>query len=238
MSASIKVVVTLPDGNPAAGAKVSLYNESAVFNSVKDWHGITDKNGTCDWESMNTGAFGDIYLFKANWVDQKEDLIFSGEKRERVKRDITVKINLKVAGLEEIFQLNISKQDLDNISTIDDGPEVVKVIRELSVTTKSKLAHASVMLESYAIESFIRTLVKRNNKWSDSMETLTLGQILDNDVVKNLINTDLYRRIKLFKEFRNPATHPKQIGSYFDEAIIGLELIREFIKTLFNKPAA
>ena len=45
MSASIKVVVTLPDGNPAAGAKVSLYNESAVFNSVKDWHGITDKNG-------------------------------------------------------------------------------------------------------------------------------------------------------------------------------------------------
>ncbi len=167
MSASIKVVVTHPDGNPAAGAKVSLYNESAVFNSVKDWHGITDKNGTCDWESMNTGAFGDIYLFKANWVDQKEDLIFSGEKRERVKRDITVKINLKVAGLEEIFQLNISKQDLDNISTIDDGPEVVKVIRELSVTTKSKLAHASVMLESYAIESFIRTLVKRNNKWSD-----------------------------------------------------------------------
>ena len=237
MGATISIEAKLPDDTPASGADITFTNRSAKFKDAKNWSGTTDKLGICDWDYMDKGTFGlgDIYVFNASYVDPKNGKAYVGNKTARIKKDQNVRINLREAHLGETFQLKISNEDLAAVSSLPGGGEIISVIRELAVTTNNKLSHASVMLESYIVESFIRVKLKQSDDWSDSYEKLPLGALLERNEVKELLGESLLRRVNILNELRRAAVHPKDVGTYFEEASIGIGLIKDLIKGWFRR---
>lgn len=236
MGVTITVEARQFEDLPAPGADIWFTNTSAKFKDAKNWRGTADPHGICTWNNMDKGTFGlgDIYEFHASYIDPKNGKAYTGEKTERIKMNQKVLINLREAHLGETFQLKISSDDLAVVSALPEGDEIISVIKELSVTTKNKLSHASVMLESYIVESFIRTRLRQNGGWKDSFEKLPLGALLDQEEVENLLGESFYRRVKIMNELRKAAVHPKEVGTYFEEAIIGIGLMQDLIKTWFS----
>ncbi|OWP56911.1 MAG: hypothetical protein B2I17_03405 [Thermoplasmatales archaeon B_DKE] len=236
MGVTISVTVVLPDGNPASGSDITFLNNSAIFKGSKNWTGTTGKEGTCIWNDMDKGNFGlgDIYVFQANYMDPTNGKEYIGNKTVRIKRDQNVLINLREAQIGETFYLKISNEDLSIVSTLPEGDEIVSVIKELAITTKNKLSHASVMLETYIVESFIRARLKQKNNWNDSFEKLPLGALLKEDEVKKMLGTSFSRRVSILNDLRIAAVHPKGVGTYFEESSIGLGLIKDLISDWFR----
>lgn len=234
MSATITVEVNLPDGSAAPGSDISIFDESMIYKDAIDWTGTADGKGICTWEDMATGALGDMYIIKAKYTDPKNGNTFIGEKKARVKKSQTIKVYLRQAHIGEVFQLKISQDDLKTISVLPGGEELHSVIKELSVATEKKLSHASVMLESYIVEFFIRTKLRLDEKWKDNYEKLPLGALLDKEDIEKLLGPSLFHRVSILNEFRTAAVHPKEVGSYFEEAALGLTLIKDLIKLWFK----
>jgi hypothetical protein len=236
MGVRLTVTAKLPKGAPASGADISIVNRSAKFKDARNWIGTADSEGNCNWEDMDTGTFsqGDIYDFQASFTDMGSGKSYIGNKTARIKQSQNVIINLREAQMGETFDLKISKEDLSAVSKLAGSNEILSVIRELSITTKNKLSHASVMLESFIVESFIRNRLKEKGSWKDSYEKLPLGVLLDKDEVKEILGAALHRRIKILNELRTAAVHPKGLETYFEEASIGLGLIRELIRDWFR----
>ena len=86
MSATITVETVLPDGTPASGSDIPFQNESVKFKDSIDWSGSADRLGICIWEDMDTGVLGDMYFFKASYVDPGNGTTFVGEKKVRIKK--------------------------------------------------------------------------------------------------------------------------------------------------------
>ena len=236
MGVKLNVTAKLPMGQVASGAEILLLNRSAKFKDAQNWVGTTDDEGKCTWEDMDNGTLGsgDIYDFKASFTDPSNGKSYIGNKTARVKRSQNVVINLREAEMGETFDLKISKEDLSIVSKLSGGNELLSVIKELSITTKNKLSHASVMLESYIVESFIRNRLKNKGLWKDSYEKNSLGVLLDKDEVKEILGDSLHRRINILNELRTAAVHPKGVETYFEEASIGLGLIRDLIRDWFK----
>lgn len=236
MGVTISVTVVLPDGIPASGADIVFLNRSAKFKDTKNWTGTTDKDGSCIWNDMDKGTFGlgDIYVFQVNFTDPDNGKSYIGNKTVRIKRNQNVLINLREAQMGETFDLKISNDDLAIVSALPGGDEILSVIRELAVTTKNKLSHASVMLESYIVESFIRVRLKQKDHWNDTLDRLPLGVLLEKDEVKEILGPSFLRRINILNELRRAAVHPKEIGTYFEEASIGLGLVKDLIRDWFR----
>jgi hypothetical protein len=236
MGVRISVTVKLLGGLPASGADISLFNRSAKFADTKNWVGTADSEGICVWEEMDSGTLGlgDIYDFQAKFTDPTSGKFYIGSKTERIKKNQNIMIHLREAHMGETFDLKISKDDLDQVSKLPGGDEILLVFKELSIATKNKLSHASVMLETYIVESFIRNRLKEKQLWNDTFERLPLGVLLEKDEVKETLGSSYLKRIDILNQFRTPAVHPKGIGTYFEEAIIGLNLIRDLIKDWFK----
>ncbi len=236
MGVTISVTVVLPDGIPASGADITFLNRSAKFKDSKNWTGTADKDGSCIWEDMYSGTFGlgDIYFFRANYTDPNDGKSYIGYKTIKIKRNQNVLVNLREAQMGETFDLKISNDDLSIVSSLPRGDEILSVIKELAVTTKNKLGHASVMLESYVVESFIRIRLKQKNQWDNTLDKLPLGALLEKDEVKDIIGESFLGRVKILNELRRAAVHPKEVGTYFEEASIGLNLVKDFIKDWFR----
>lgn len=234
MSATISIETVLPDGTPASGSDISFQNESAKFKDAINWSGTADRSGICVWKDMDTGILGDMYFFKASYVDPKNGTTFVGEKKVRIKKDQVVKLNLRTAYLGEVFQLRISEEDLKRISHLHGGEEILSVIKELSIATQYRLSHAAVMLESYIVESFIRIRLIQQEHWKEDFERFTLGQLLEEQDIKELLKPNVLRRVKILNELRRAAVHSIDIGSYIEEAALGLSLIKELIKEWFR----
>lgn len=236
MGVELTVTARLPMGQMASGAEISLFNRSAKFKDSQNWVGTTDDDGKCIWEDMDNGilGLGDIYDFKVTFTDPSNGISFIGNKTARIKHSQNVIVNLREAEMGETFDLKISKDDLSTVSKLSGGNELLSVIKELSITTKNRLSHASVMLESYIVESFIRNRLKDKGLWKDSYERNSLGVLLDKDEVKEILGDSLHRRINILNELRTAAVHPKGVETYFEEASIGLGLIRDLIRDWFN----
>lgn len=236
MGVKLTVTAKLPTGKITSGADISLFNRSAKFKDAKNWVGTTDGEGNCIWEDMDNGTLGmgDIYDFKASFTDPSNGKSYFGNKTARIKHNQNVVINLREAEMGETYDLKISKEDLTLVSGLLGGNELLSVFKELSITTKNKLSHASVMLESYIVESFIRNRLKDKGLWKDSYEKNSLGVLLDKDEVKEILGNTLHRRINILNELRTAAVHPKGVETYFEEASIGLGLIRDLIKYWFK----
>jgi hypothetical protein len=236
MGVRVSVTVKLPGGSLASGSDISLVNRNAKFKDSQNWNGTADSEGNCIWEEMDSGTFGlgDIYDFQASFTDPSNGKSYIGHKTERIKKDQNVTIYLREAHMGETFELKISKDDLTAVSKLSGGEEILSVIRELSVTTKDKLSHASVMLESYIVESFIRNRLHDKGLWKDNFEKISLGMLLEKAEVKEILGGTILRRISILNELRTAAVHPKGVETYFEEASIGLGLIRELIRDWFR----
>ena len=93
MGATVKVMVKMPDGTPAAGARIQGVNHDAWSKEHKEWHGTAGPDGAYSWANMDTGALGDRYTFKANVADEKGGR-YLGEVSERIRKDMELTIVL------------------------------------------------------------------------------------------------------------------------------------------------
>jgi hypothetical protein len=63
MGAMVKVQVKMPDGSPAAGARIQGINHDAWSKEHKEWLGTAGPDGSYSWANMDTGTLGDRYTF-------------------------------------------------------------------------------------------------------------------------------------------------------------------------------
>lgn len=230
MPAKVKIQTFLPNGNYAANSDIEFFNRNAIAKDRKTGWTTTDTNGEYEWEDMDTGITGNTYEFTATFTDSLTGVIYLGKVTRRIRRDDTVKVNLRVTSLGEVFQLRLNKDDLETVTNLDSNGEIMRVVKELAETAKGGLSHATIMLESYIVEAFIIIKLKRSSKWNRSREKYGLGKLLGEQDVQTLLGGELYRRVSLLNELRTPAVHPKQSGSVMEEAALGLGLIRDMIR--------
>jgi hypothetical protein len=97
MGANVKVQVKMPDGTPAAGARILGINHDAWSKEHKEWPGTAGPDGTFAWSNIDTGALGDRYTFRANATDGKGGR-YLGEISERIRKDMELTITLAKDG--------------------------------------------------------------------------------------------------------------------------------------------
>lgn len=76
----------MPDGTPAAGARIQGVNHDSWSKSHRDWLGTANAEGAHAWANMDTGTLGDRYTFTVNHIDPKGGK-WQGEVSERIKKD-------------------------------------------------------------------------------------------------------------------------------------------------------
>jgi hypothetical protein len=93
MGAMVQVQVKMPDGSPAAGARIQGINHDAWSKEHKEWLGTAGPDGSYSWANMDTGTLGDRYTFTANASDDKGGQ-YLGEISERIRKDMELTIVL------------------------------------------------------------------------------------------------------------------------------------------------
>lgn len=232
--ANVEVMVTFPTGETAPGSTITIFSRSEIYQDSKQWSATSDGSGKYVWPNMNTGLLGNVYEFAAKYVDPENGNIWLGEAVIRVKRSLTVKINLRKAYLNEITRTQLDISTIEFLSNLEEGDAFIDVLRELSTSLALELSRSAIALSAYLVEGFIRVKLKLDEEWQAKFERRTLGQLLEESAVKQALGNKVYRKALLLNESKVLALHPVGTRSIIEEAYIGVQLMKDIADSWFN----
>ena len=143
-------------------------------------------------------------------------------------------MTLRKLFLDEDLEFKLPADVEDNIGKSEFGTNLTGAIKEMSVAIKQGMARSALNLSTYIIEGFIRDRAKKMGKWDDKYSTFTFGDLLNDSVVKSLINPGLLNKLNGLNQLRIPSSHFKGTDSIIPEARIGAQIVLELAKDWFK----
>lgn len=230
MGARVSVTVTLPSGLPAAGASLSAYNRNAWAAGDRTWEGTADSKGEHVWTSMDTGWAGDLYDFKADFVDA-DGVRWEGASTQRIGTPTTFTIGL-TPSFPPIGE--VSDAVLAKIHEVVGGDALLQAMSELEVARRSGLVLGVVAIGSHVLEGLIQVKCRIAGLWDDGLLNESLGSLIRKEPVKRVVPGGWIDKLDAFSRLRRPGVHSKGSIGQPEEASLTVGIVRGLSEELFR----
>lgn len=230
MGTKIKLVVRLPSGEPVKGAVIVGTNQNAWFDPVRYWRATTGVDGAYIWTNLDTGVAGDMYEFRAEYVDDR-GVRWVGFASERIWEPREISITLHPWYLGEV---NLSDQVKNALGSSKEGQSVLEGIKELDLAIKGGLVQSAISLSTWVIEGMIRVKLTVMGKWKREWDHKTFAQLLEQSDVEQSIPPGLRARFKALAAVRTPSVHFKEGTSVPSEAQLGVSAVVQLAEEWFG----
>lgn len=225
MLVRVTLRVTLPDGTPVVGARISAHNVTAWFPSSKQWYGTTLMDGTFTWDNLDVG-FGDKYEFEVKYVDQR-GVIWQGEISDKIRGPTKKDVVLREAYVEELGSVEISPEVEAFLMKETGGSEILDAMREFSLAVGNGLSRSAVSLSTIILEGMIQVKARREDAWNEEFSDMTFGKLIHQAGIKRLFPIGIFDKLDGLNKFRINASHYKAVKTIEAEAQIAVQVIRE-----------